>query len=130
MTDDSTKRYGFTADDWADMVGAAYAVLAQTAQQKTTITYAKFCVRADLRMAPNEHAMSALLDDLADRSLRDGGFILSAVLVQSDGEHQPGGGFFKYATRKGLLRKSPTSDQKLVFWTEQIQRAYARFAAT
>jgi len=125
----SEKRYGYSADEWAAMVDSAYAVLADTARRKTTITYRDFCARADLKMAAHEWSMNVLLDDLAQRSIREHGHIVSAVLVQADGVHQsqPGAGFFQYASRVGMLKKKPTNDDRLIFWTEQITKAYTAF---
>jgi hypothetical protein len=50
------------------------------------------------------------------------------ALVHYLGENDAGPGFYAYAQRLGVLVKGANANQRLQFWTSQVQAVHARYA--
>jgi hypothetical protein len=68
--------------------------------------------------------MGELLGQLSERSFSQARLLIS-VLVQYLNANDAGPGFYDLATRKHLLRRRTSQDEKLTFWVQHLNAVCA-----
>lgn len=71
--------------------------------------------------------MGALLGETAVQELPKVGALVSSI-VRYLNENDAGAGFYRLAIELQLLPPKPTADQKLTFWTGQMNATYAYYS--
>ena len=72
-------------------------------------------------------AMGAVLGDVIKRTIGETRVMLSAIVAYID-RNDAGPGFYSLAVELGLLPNTATADDKLVFWSGQVQKAHELYA--
>jgi len=105
----------------------ARAAMKAVALRRTTITYSDFLDEIDWNVTPNGPQLRDLLCKISATSLKSEGILLSAVVVNADGNRKgiPGPGFFEFAVNEGF----EISDERR-FWHEEVEKAYLVGAAS
>jgi hypothetical protein len=100
----------------------ACAAMKAAALDRTTITYTDLLGEIDWNVAPNSPQLTALLCDISAASLKRQGILLSAVVVNAEGERKdiPGPGFFKFAAHEGF-----EFDGERAFWEVELEKVYS-----
>lgn len=127
--------YGRSDDDWDRMVDDAVSFLLEQAQSKQITTYSDLNsalaqaghVPFDFSLERDRAAVGAVLGDAVGRTLGDPKVMLSAI-VSYIGQNDPGPGFYKLAVELGLLANTATADDKLAFWSKQVNAVHDRYA--
>ncbi|MFL1382431.1 hypothetical protein [Nocardiopsis protaetiae] len=117
------------------MVAATVDHLEDHARAGTTTTYGELngaLVRRtgrrpfDFSREVDRTAVGRLLGEAVERTFPEVGAMISAITVYQAG-NDPGSGFFKLASEKGLLTPNASSEQRLGFWMEQMKKVYAHY---
>lgn len=117
-------RCGYPAKDWHRAKQEVRAALIQRAKAKDVISFAELVRKVTaIQLDPDSLALSKLLREIAVAEHAAGRGMLSAVVVYSNGDMQPGPGFFNLA---GRLRKN-TYDS-LRCWIKELKRVYGYWA--
>jgi len=99
---------------------AIYEKLKEVARAKRLITYTDIGKKVGLRA--NDPQLWQLLDKINRQEHEQGRPLLSAVVVQKEGESQgaPGEGFFKLAKDLGVFH----GDNKYIFWVSELNAVH------
>jgi len=102
------------------MYDAIYKKLKEVARARKLITYTDIGEKVGLRA--NDPQLWQLLDKISRQEHEQGRPMLSAVVVQKEGESHgaPGDGFFKLARDLGVFRE----DNKYIFWVSELNVVY------
>lgn len=128
-------RYGRSDVDWDELVRQGKKFLEERAKLERLTSYSEMnTVLANRTGQPpfdfdeevGRAAMGALLGDISLTALPEVGALLSSV-TQYLNANEPGTGFFELARQRGLLSKQATADDRLAFWTKQLQEVYRHF---
>lgn len=127
--------YGRSDDTWDRIVDDAVSFLTEQARVKRTVSYSELnsaLARAghvpfDFGLERDRAAAGVVLGDAVRRTIGDSGAMLSAI-VSYIGQNDPGPGFYKFATELGLLPNTATADDKLVFWSRQVNAVREQYA--
>jgi hypothetical protein len=100
----------------------ARAAMKEAAVDRTTITYTEFLGKVSWNVASNSPHLTALLCEISASTLKREGILLSAVVVNADGERKgiPGSGFFEFAVDRGF-----EFDDERHFWDIEVKKVYA-----
>lgn len=127
--------YGRSDDEWDRLVEDVVGVLTEQARLKRTVSYSELnsaLARAghipfDFGLERDRAAVGAALGDAVRRTIDDSGAMLSAI-VSYIGQNDPGPGFYKFATELGRLPNTASTDDKLVFWSRQVNAIHEHYA--
>lgn len=127
--------YGRSDDEWDRMVNDAVSFLTEQARVKRTVSYSDLNsalakaghIPFDFGLERDRAAVGAVLGDAVGRTLGDPKVMLSAI-VSYIGQNDPGPGFYKLAVELGLLAYTATADDKLAFWSKQVNAVHDRYA--
>lgn len=136
----AAERYGVSEEDWDRQVTAAVRSLERVAALSRVTSYTDLnreiaektgMKQFDFSHPEGRNAMAWILGDVVDRTVDELRAMLSAVVLYVDG-NDAGAGFYQLAvqlTKEGRLAPGLTadasSDQKLAFWSGQVQAAQA-----
>jgi hypothetical protein len=101
--------------------------LLQAAKEQRFVTYSELAAAISLSLsdASGLNQMSFLLEEIADHEIANGRPLLVAIIV-SESNNMPGGGLFKYAKRKGLLKGRKNN---LEFFLEEARKVHGFWKA-
>lgn len=117
-----TIKYGYSEEDWNTAKEEMMQILVGRAKLKDTISYSELVAQVQtIHLAPDSHALAAMLGEISSAENAAGRGMLSVLVVHKDGDMQPGPGFFDLA--KSLGRN--TGRVPLKFWIEELNRVYA-----
>jgi len=99
---------------------AIYEKLKEVAQAKRLITYTDIGEKVGLKA--NDPQLWQLLDKINRQEHKQGRPMLSAIVVQKEGESYgaPGDGFFKLARDLSVFR----GDNKYIFWVSELNAVH------
>lgn len=134
--------FGYPWAEWFEMRDAGRAVLAECAAEGRVITYgelwAAVAERVSRELGPPHLPLPRLLRDIAEVSIKDGEPNPTALVVQKDGEQEPGAGFFRDAVALHQLpavEEPPKgedwvmSDAQRTYWTAQVAALHEHHGA-
>jgi len=128
--------FGRSDDEWDLLLDNAITVLKEEAGRRGMTSYSKLSTELvrrtgqpafDFSLERDRAAMGRLLGQVVEQTRAENGGMLSAIVTYIDGT-DPGPGFFKLATHLGLLPPSPTKEDKLTFWSQQVARLHDYYA--
>lgn len=128
--------YGRDDDDWDELVGEAVDFLGAQARLSRLTTYTELNTvlsqrtgqRAfDFSQDSERAAMGALLGTAVDRTLSEIGGMISSIVIYLNA-NDAGPGFYKLATKLGLLTAKPSAVQKEAFWANQVKEVHRHYA--
>lgn len=127
--------YGRSDDEWDRIVEDAINFLTEQAQSKLVTNYRNLNaalarqghVPFDFGLERDRAAVGAVLGEAVCRTIGDSRVMLSAI-VSYTGQSDPGPGFYKLAVELGLLPNTATGDDKLAFWSRQVNAVHDRYA--
>jgi hypothetical protein len=131
--EDTVERYGRTGAEWEALETAGWEFLVSQARLGRTTSYTEMNsvlagrtgVREfDFDLDGERRAMGELLGQISERSFSEAQLLIS-VLVQYLNANDAGLGFYDLATRKRLLRRRPSQDEKLTFWVQHVNAVCA-----
>ncbi len=96
--------------------------LTACANAKKTVSYKDFYTELGEGTLINHSLGDKILARISENTLDEHDFMLSAIVVNAD--NNPGEGFYKLAVKNNILDENATSEDKLEFWTGQIQEAF------
>lgn len=128
-----TAHFGYTAEQWQDMVDVGLSHLEDLASSGGNTDYTTFCSevsrRAGTSPQPGDHALAFLLGDIARRSFDDRGVVVTALVHYKDAGFSPGPGFYGICQELGLLEAGTlTEDQKMEFLVRHQRELEARYS--
>lgn len=110
-------KFGFSEDDWNAAKAEMRQILIERVRSGPTISYSELAGSVNsIDFQPDSFAFHHMLGEISTEEDSQGRGMLSVIVVQKDGEMQPGSGFFELAKRLGR----DTSDS-LKFWSEELQ---------
>lgn len=117
-------RFGFTESQWMSGKAEMLEVLKRIAARGDTITYGKLSdsVR-EIKIAPHDFAMAAMLGEISAEEDAEGRGMLSALVIHKHGDQVPGNGFYDCAKQLGRDVSDRTK-----FWAVELQRVYDYWA--
>jgi len=134
--------FGYPWAEWFEMRDTGRSVLAERAADGGVVTYGELWAtigeRVGRDLGPPHLPLPRLLKDIAEVSIKDGLPNPTALVVQKDGEQEPGAGFFRDAV---ALHELPAveepakgedwvmSDTQRTYWTAQVAALHAQNAA-
>lgn len=129
---EASRWYGYTEEEWQRLVAVGYDFLAQRAGQKRDTSYTELSAilrsRGHVSIEPHDHALPHVLGDIATRSYKERGVVLTALVRYVD-DTRAGDGFFVIAQELGALRPGKlTADEKLVFHVEHFKQVLDAYA--
>lgn len=128
-----TARFGYSAEQWQQMVDAGLAYLEGLASSGGNTDYTTFCSevgrRAGTSPQPGDHALAFLLGDIARRSFDDRGVVVTALVHYKDAGFSPGPGFYGICQELGLLQAGTlTENQKMDFLVRHQRELEAKYS--
>jgi len=134
--------FGYPWPEWFEMRDAGRAVLADRAAEQQVITYGELWSavgeRVGRELGTPHLPLPRLLKDIAEVSIKDGEPNPTALVVQKDGEQEPGAGFFRDAVALHELpavEEPPKGDEWVMsdaqrdYWTKQVAALHEHHAA-
>lgn len=119
-------RCGYPAAKWRQAKREIKAVLIARAKAREIITYIELVSQVTaIQLEPQSRALSTLSREIAAAEYAAGRGMLTAVVVYSSGDMQPGPGFFSLAGRLGK-----NTDDPLQCWLKELQRVYGYWSPT
>jgi hypothetical protein len=127
--------HGRSEEQWEELVGTCERWLKDVASRGRVTTYTETnAVLARRTGQPpfnfeSEHdraAMGELLGTVVDATLDEDGVMLSA-LVHYLNHNDAGPGFYTLAALRGLLPAGASADERLVFWTSQVDACHRKY---
>jgi hypothetical protein len=113
-------RCGYPVRKWRQAKREARAVLINRAKAKDVVTYGELAAHVKaIQLAPDSLVLSTMLREIGAKEHAAGRGMLTALVVYSNGDMQPGPGFFDLAGRLG----KNTSDV-LRCWIKELKRVY------
>jgi hypothetical protein len=124
--------YGYSADDWEELLRSGLDELREVARRRTLTSYTDLAGalvdRTGLEIRAHDHAFPHLLGQIATREVEAGGPLLSALCIYKGG-NEPGEGFYAIARHHGRVPAWPLNRaQKEKVWVDEVSAAYARYA--
>ena len=128
--------YGRDQHEWDELTRVGWVFLSERARLRKTTSYTELSAtltrRTGLRgfdfdRVDERAAMGHLLGLIVESDFRKTGLMISALVIYLN-ENDAGSGFYGLAQQYGLLRAGATSDEKLIFWANQVKELYARAA--
>lgn len=127
--------YGRSDDEWDRIVDDTMMYLSDQARLKRIVSYSDLNsalarqghIPFDFDLDRDRTAIGVLLGDAVHRSIGDSGVMLSAIVVYID-RNDAGPGFYKFATQLGLLPSTAAADDKIAFWSQQVNAVHQRHA--
>ena len=111
---------GYPAEKWRQAKREVKAVLIARAKARDIISYMELVGQVTaLQLEPQSSALSTMLREIAAEEHAAGRGMLTALVVYSSGDMQPGPGFFALAGRLGK-----NTDDLLRCWIKELQRVY------
>lgn len=105
--------------EWAEMVHAGNKLLAQTACERSTITYGDFAALASRGRLVARSPLLMRLVELAAEPLDEAHGIHAASLVVRADSGRPGEGYFTWAARSGFDMTDPRA-----MWLAEVHRVW------
>lgn len=116
------KKWGMTAEQWAEAKREAGALLLERARARGTVTYSELCRAITVgSIQPRSWALVALLDEICAEEDVARGVVLATLVVRAD-TGRPGDGYFAWAERAGR----DVSDRE-AFWCSQAEAVWDSF---
>ncbi|NQU44261.1 hypothetical protein HQ520_13305 [bacterium] len=105
---------------------AIYDHLVQVAKKRDLTTYSDIAPMAGLSMddPSDRQSMSDLLEEIARYEQQQGNPMLTAVVIHSGGDNNPGNGFFDIAEEFGRFSGSTDQLKRIAFWAEAVTEVY------
>src|SRR5690349_14771768 len=127
--------FGRSDDEWGRIVDDSVTYLSEQARLQRIVSYRDLNsalarrghVPFDFDLDRDRTAVGMLLSDAVRSSIGDSGVMLSAIVVYID-RNDAGPGFYKFATQLGLLPNTATADDKIAFWSQQVNAVHAQHA--
>ena len=129
--------FGYPWSEWFEMRDAGRACLAERAAEGGVITYGELwdtiATRVGRELGSPHLPLPRLLKDIAEVTIKDGEPNPTAIVVQQDGDQEPGAGFFRDAVGLHELPavEEPAkgedwvmSDAQRTYWTGQVAALY------
>lgn len=111
-------KFGFSDEDWNVAKAEMRQILIERVRSGPTISYSELAGSVNsIDFEPDSFAFHHMLGEISTEEDSQGRGMLSVVVVQKDGDMQPGAGFFELAKKLGR----DTSDT-LKCWAEELQR--------
>ncbi len=123
------RRYGRTAEEWAQLAESATAFLVERARLRKVTSYTELTAtlvrRTGLRgfdfdRADERAAMGHLLGLVVQDNYPETGLMLSALVHYLD-SNDAGPGFYALAQEYGLLPRRASAEAKWTFWVGQVK---------
>ena len=96
-----TTKYGYKAEDWETVKEEMRQILVERVRLRGMISYSDHVSRIEtIRMEPDSFALAHMLGEVSEEDTAGRG-VLSVIVVQKDGDMEPGPGFFQLAKRLG-----------------------------
>jgi hypothetical protein len=127
--------YGRDDAEWDELIEAGVRFLVERADRGKVTSYTEMNTtlarRAgvrpfDFEKDADRYAMGALLEAIGERTRAKTGVMISA-LVHYLNKNDAGAGFYRYARQIGFLRSGATTDEKLAFWSSQVDAVHAYY---
>ncbi|MHC9296580.1 hypothetical protein ACRCUN_29300 [Mycobacterium sp. LTG2003] len=81
----------------------------------------------DFAVESDRNAVGAILSEAVHRTIGDTRLMLSAIVAYLD-RNNAGPGFYKFATQLGLLPNTANADDKLAFWSAEVDAVHNHYA--
>ncbi len=119
------RRWGFSAEEWADRRLALERLLAETAAARSTVTYGEVARRVfDGRVSARSSAIMSLLGEVDTAAEAERGIMVASLVVRAD-TGMPGEGYFIFAAEELGL---PALDDPRGFWEREVERVWDAYA--
>ena len=117
---------GYPVKDWRQAKQEVKAVLIARAKARDVISYLELAVKVTaVKLEPQSFALSTMLREIAVEEHAAGRGMLTALVVYSSGDMQPGPDFFDLAGRLGK-----NTNDILRCWIKELKRVYGYWAKT
>jgi hypothetical protein len=111
---------GYPIQEWNDAKREVKAVLINRAKAGDIISYVELTVHVTaIKLEPQSFALTTMLREIAAEENAAGRGMLTAIVVYSSGDMQPGPGFFDLAGRLGK-----NTNDILRCWIKELKRVY------
>ncbi len=133
--------FGYPWPEWFEMRDAGRAALVACAAERRVVTYGELWTaigaRVGRQLGTPHLPLPRLLKDIAEVSIKDGEPNPTALVVQKDGDQEPGAGFFRDAV---ALHELPAveepakgedwvmTDAQRDYWTKQVAALHEHHA--
>ena len=112
---------GYPVKKWNDAKRQVREVLINRAKAGDIISYAELTVHVTaIKISPQSFALRTMLREIAAEESAAGRGMLTAIVVYSSGDMQPGPGFFDLAGRLGK-----NTNDILRCWIRELKRVYS-----
>lgn len=127
--------FGRSDDEWDAIVEDAVNFLKDQARLRRITSYSELNGALgrhghemfDFAQENDRRAVGAVLGDVVARTIDDSGVMLSSIVAYID-RNDAGPGFYALAVQRGLLPSNATVDDKLAFWTSQVDKVHKLYA--
>jgi hypothetical protein len=133
--------FGYPWPEWFEMRDAGRACLAECAAERQVMTYGELWTaigdRVGRELGSPHLPLPRLLKDIAEVTIKDGEPNPTALVVQKDGDQEPGAGFFRDAVALHELAASEEppkgedwvmSNRQRDYWTKQVVALHEHYA--
>ena len=133
--------FGYPWPEWFEMRDAGRACLAECAAERQLMTYGELWTaigeRVGRELGSPHLALPRLLKDIAEVTIKDREPNPTALVVQKDGDQEPGAGFFRDAValhELAAVEEPPKgedwvmSDGQRTYWTKQVTALHEHYA--
>lgn len=111
---------GYPVKKWNDAKREVRKVLIDRARAGDIISYLELAVKVTaIKLEPQSFALTTMLREIAAEENAAGRGMLTAIVVYSSGDMQPGPGFFALAGRLGK-----NTNDILRCWIKELKRVY------
>ncbi|BBX88387.1 hypothetical protein MBOE_00360 [Mycolicibacterium boenickei] len=127
--------FGRSDDEWDAMVDDAITFLCDQARLRRIVSYSELNSALarrghnpfDFAIESDRNAVGAILGHAVHRTIGETKLMLSAIVAYLD-RNDAGPGFYRLAIQLGLLPNTASSDDKLIFWSAQVDAVHNRYA--
>ena len=128
--------YGRTDDEWEEMRDATERFLISVAEKGMMTDYSALNRAVseetgyppfDYGQSPDRAAVGRLLGEISEKSNKESGIMLSA-LVTHRGSNDEGAGFYKLAAELGKMPKKPTKEQKTEAFVRLVREVHDQYS--
>lgn len=106
-----------------------YSELIRLAKQNALTTYSDIALLTDLSMESDvdRNELSTLLAEIAESEQVEGRPMLTAIVVHSGGDNNPGEGFFSLAHAYGRFSGSRLKIDRLTYWVSEVHQVHSHW---
>ena len=116
-------KYGYSLTEWEKTKEEIRKILISRAKIENPISYSELTNRiTTIQIEPQEYAFHEMLGEISIAEDNAGRGLLTALVIQKEGNKMPGQGFFDLAKERGKV-----FSDKDDFWIKELNSLYSKW---